>query len=238
MALDPINPRAAFPNRSHLRRLRSAAETTSAAGILVALLLAGPAQGAKPNETGLRFAALSSDAQVANLRAPKGLRAGFGRGARSKARVSWRAVRGAKKYSLEIGRKGFYGPFIPHFTRGTSIRVSYRAFPYTYVKSRAPYQMFVRGYRNGRPGARSSTTISARAVGRRVSVKKESKASSKANKCLKRGAAAGIATAATGAVVAVASAWIPGVNAVSAATVAAYSGGSGASAFVVCLAGL
>ena len=178
----------------------------------------------------------ASPAAEAKLRGPTGLTVNFGRGiAHGLAKVSWNRVPGATKYMLEISRRGFYGPWVPHVTKRPSEIISYRDFPYRTAKSRAPYILQVRAFKNGSWGSASSRIMRTRVAGRGVSVKKPAKASKKMSDCLKVGLAAGITTATSTGLVRLAAVWIPGLNALTGAQIAATSASAAVSAGVYCL---
>ena len=153
----------------------------------------------------------------------------------SLATARWGAVSGATKYIVDVGKVGYYGPWLPYTTTSTSINISYIDFPYRNEPGTAYiFQVLaVDGHGNESP----TNTLKFKTIsqGGGVSTKNKLAAAKKANSCLKKGLAAGGTTAPVGGSVLAASVWLPGLGEVTAVMVAVSTVAAGGSEYVSCL---
>ncbi|HUR51368.1 MAG TPA: hypothetical protein VMZ11_04515 [Mycobacteriales bacterium] len=149
------------------------------------------------------------------------------------AELRWSSVPDATRYTVEISKVGYAGPWRQWTTNSATTVLRLPVSVHPYRDQQGSYRYKVIASNSSASGTRSVLTT--RLQGGAVSTADAQRAASKATSCLKQGMEAAVAMGATSGVAAVVTAWIPGVNAVSAGSVAAVSGGAGASTYVACV---
>jgi hypothetical protein len=147
--------------------------------------------------------------------------------------LTWAAASGAKSYTVIVGKKGYAGPYSGYTVSATSIKLSYKNFPYRQTKG-SGYTFTVKA--NGGGSITSTKKLRLTQSGSRVSMSGKSWAtiSAKINKCLNDGGTAAAAAGAGIGAVAIAAIWVPGIGEVTAAAAAVAIGSASAGSTLVC----
>ena len=176
--------------------------------------------------------AVASSSPAGAISTPPSLQVGF---SASFATANWGAVSGGTKYIVDVGKAGYYGPWLPYTTTSTSINISYTDFPYRNQPGTAYIFQVLAVNSHGSESPTSTVKFKTISQGGGVSTKNNLAAANKANSCLKKGLAAGVTMAAVGGLVLAASVWLPGLGEVTAIMVAVSTVAAGGSEYVSCL---